>query len=77
MRNLVAGDWPNRWCVHSRDYGGFSVERRELDFERFPVGVNVNHRADVANFETLSGHWLGQNDPIVLLDHFGWSLLAG
>jgi hypothetical protein len=76
MSDLVTGDRPNRACLHGCDCGGFAVERCELDFERLPVRVNVNHRADVANFEAFSGHGLCQNDSIVLLDHFEWSLLA-
>jgi hypothetical protein len=76
MRDLVTGDRPNRECLHGCDGGGLTVEFRELDLERLAVSVHVDHRADVANCEALTGHRLGQNYSIVLLDHFEWSLLA-
>jgi hypothetical protein len=69
MRDFVTGDRANRKCLHGCDRGSFSVERRELDFECLSVCVNVNDGADIAHFETLSRHGLGQNDSIVLLDH--------
>jgi hypothetical protein len=36
----------------------------------------VNHRAHVANFEAFNRHGLGQNDSIVLFDHFKCSPVA-
>ena len=38
--------------------GGLAVERPELDFERLPIRVDVNHRADAAHFETFSRYGL-------------------
>ena len=57
--DLVAGDRPNRECLHCADCGGPAVERSELDFERLPVRVDVNHRAHVAHFKALSWYGLG------------------
>jgi hypothetical protein len=51
MRDLVTGDCPNRERLLSYNCGSLAVEGREFDFECFPVGLNVTHCADVANFE--------------------------
>ena len=42
----------------------------ELDLEGVAVGVDVNNRSDVANFQTLGGHRDDHNDGIVLSYHF-------
>jgi hypothetical protein len=39
------------------------------NLEGFPVRVDVNHRADVANLEAFGRDRLRENDAIVLLDH--------
>jgi hypothetical protein len=62
-------------CFHGGGCGGLAVERRELDFERLPVLVDVN-TCDVARFEAFSRYGLGQNDSIVLPDRFEESLFA-
>src|SRR6266508_4053917 len=77
MRDLVGSDRTNSGGLHSGDGGGVAVEGCEFHFERLPVWVDVNHGAHVAPFEALSRHGFGQNDSIVLLDHFDWSLLVG
>jgi len=69
MRDFVAGDRPNGECLHGGDRGCLAVKRRELDFERLAVRINVNHSAHVADFEAFSRNRRGQNDSIVLLDH--------
>jgi hypothetical protein len=68
MRYLATRDRPNCGCLHGGNCGGPAIERRELDFERIPIRVDVNHCADVAYFEALSRYGLGQNDSIVLPD---------
>jgi hypothetical protein len=66
----MTGDRPNTECLHGGDRGGSAIERRELDFERLPIRIDVNHRPDIAHFEALSRYGLGQNDSIMLLNHF-------
>src|ERR1700752_927104 len=76
MRDLMARDRPSRRCLHGRHGSVLTVERGELDFERLPLRVDVNHRTHVAHFETLSRYGLRQHDAIMFLDHLEWSLLA-
>ena len=77
MGDLVTSDRANCESVHSGDCGGSAVERRELYFERSPIRVDVNHGTHVTNFESLGRYRLGQDDSIVLFDHFERLLLAG
>ena len=66
----MTSDRPNTECLHGGDCSGPTIERRELDFERLPIRIDVNHRPDVADFEALSRYRFSQDDSIVLLDHF-------
>jgi hypothetical protein len=69
MCDFVTGDRPDGDCLHGGDRSCLAVKRRELDFERLAVRVNVNHSAHIADFKAFSGNGRGQNDSIVLLDH--------
>jgi hypothetical protein len=42
MRDLMTGDRPGGGGLHGRHGGSLAVERRELDFERLPIRVDVN-----------------------------------
>jgi hypothetical protein len=76
MCNLAACDGSNRRRLHGGHSGRLTVERHELDLEGLAVGVNVNHRPDVANFQARVGHRCGQYHPIVFLNHAEGLLLA-
>jgi len=69
MSDFVTGDRPDGDCLHGGDRSCLAVKRRELDFERLAVRVNVNHSAHIADFKAFSRNGRGQNDSIVLLDH--------
>jgi len=53
MRDLVTGDQPNGERLDGRDCDGLAVERRELDFERLAVRIDVSHGTNVADFEAF------------------------
>ena len=53
----VTGDRPDGDCLHG-DRSCLAVKRRELDFERLAVRVNVNHSAHIADFKAFSGNMI-------------------
>jgi hypothetical protein len=54
------------------DRGGVTVERNELDFIRFAVGIAVDHCADIASHQT--GGWLiGQQDHAIMFGNHGFT----
>ena len=46
-----------------------SVERHEFDFEGFPIGINMDDGADIARFEAVRRHGLGEDHSVVFFDH--------
>jgi hypothetical protein len=77
MYNLAACDGSNCRGLHGGHDGRLTVERHDLDLEGLAVGVDMNHRADVANFKARVGHRCGQHDLIVFSNHAEGLLLAG
>ena len=69
MRNLAAGGWTNLAGFDCADGGGMSVERHEFDFEGFPIGINMDDGADIARFEAVRRHGLGEDHSVVFFDH--------
>jgi hypothetical protein len=47
-----------------------AVQGDEFHLECFAVAVNVDYCAHVTGLEGLIGQVAGQNDPIMLLNHF-------
>ena len=69
MRNLAAGGWTNLAGFDCADGGGMSVERHELDFEGFPIGINMDDGADIARLEAVRRQGLGGDHSVVFFDH--------
>ena len=69
MRDLTAGYRPNIRDAYRRDSSRFSVERRELDFKRLAIAVQVDHCANVTSHQAFIRQGCRQDHSIMFSDH--------